>query len=86
VYDWLTQEEETDTSVPDTQPADTDGATAPSEPAESVPVESAPIVTEGEDTASAKKGCRSTLSALLPVLTTVVAIALSKNRERFYGG
>jgi hypothetical protein len=37
------------------------------------------------DTLPAKKGCRSTVSFLMPLLAAGCALALSKKRERFCG-
>jgi hypothetical protein len=79
-YDWLEQE---------TQPAETETDPAP---AESDPIDaesSAPADTEEQgsapesETPPAKKGCRSTVSALMPLLAAGCALALSKKRERF---
>ena len=70
VYDWLVEESETETEA---TPADTSApaeTTAPTEPA----------VTE-EDTTPAKKGCRSTVTAPLPLLAAGCALALAKKKR-----
>ena len=70
VYDWLVEESETETEA---TPADTSApaeTTAPTEPA----------VTE-EDTTPAKKGCRSTVTATLPLLAAGCAMALAKKKR-----
>ena len=70
VYDWLVEESETETeTTPDTaRPTDT---------AEPTPSVTTPA-TEGEDTTPAKKGCRSAVSVVLPLLATASALALAK--------
>jgi hypothetical protein len=81
-YDWLEQE---------TQPAETETEPAPAESDPTVTEPAAPADTEEQgtapetDTLPAKKGCRSTVSALMPLLAAGCALALSKKRERFYG-
>lgn len=76
-YDWLTEENETETTPDETTP----------EPAETEP--SAPTDTEERgtasesETASAEKGCRSTVSAAFPLLAAGCALVLSKKREKF---
>ena len=76
-YDWLEQEQETET---ESVPVDSETA-APTEPADTS-TESTSAVTDGETTASDKKGCRSTVSAVIPLMVAGCALCLSKKRGR----
>ena len=78
-YDWLEQEEETETepSETPTEPADTQPA-APSDTTEQG------TASESEsETTPAKKGCGSTVSATALLITAGCALVLSKKREKF---
>jgi hypothetical protein len=77
VYDWLIQEEETEAE----SVTDGDGTSAPTEPADTA-AESVTSVTEGTTTVSDKKGCRSTVSAAIPLAVAGCALCLSKNQKR----
>ena len=70
VYDWLV-EKETETT------AETTESTNPTDTAEPTPSVTTPA-TEGEDTTPAKKGCRSNVSVVLPLLAIASAPALTK--------
>ncbi len=76
-YDWLEQEQETET---ESVTVDSETA-APTEPADTS-TESTSAVTDGETTASDKKGCRSTVSAVIPLMAAGCALCLSKKRGR----
>ena len=78
-YDWLEQEEETETepSETPTEPADTQPA-APSDTTEQG------TASESEsETTPAKKGCGSTVSATALLISAGCALVLSKKREKF---
>jgi hypothetical protein len=81
-YDWLEQEEETETD-----PVETATDPAESDPADTEP--SAPADTEEQGTTSepettpAKKGCGSTVSATALLISAGCALVLSKKREKF---
>jgi len=79
-YDWLEQEEETETEPAETP---TEPVETPTEAPTDAPVTEAPTEGEGETTAPDKKGCRSSVSALIPLLAAGCAVALSKKRGRF---
>ena len=76
-YDWLEQEQETES---ESVTVDSETA-APTEPADTS-TETTAAVTEGETTAPDKKGCRSTVSAVIPLIATGCALCLSKKRGR----
>lgn len=81
-YDWLEREEETETDPVETP---TEPVETPTEAPTDAPVTEAPTEGDGETTGSDKKGCRSAVSALMPLLAAGCAVALSKKREEFPG-
>ena len=76
-YDWLVEEEETETepSETPTEPADTE----PSAPADT----HEPGTDPETETVLAKKGCGSTVSSAALLIAAGCALALSKKREKF---
>jgi hypothetical protein len=84
-YDWLEQEQETAPAETDPEPTDTEPAdTEPTAPTDTAPTDTTEQGSSPEtETPTAKKGCRSTVSALIPLLAAGCAMTLSKKRERF---
>jgi hypothetical protein len=79
-YDWLEQEEETEPAETDPEPAVSDPAdTETATPADTTEPGSTPET----ETAPAKKGCGSTVSATALLISAGCALALSKKREKF---